>query len=77
MPDARLGRALGALLPRRTAAEAFEPAWEDLRIAYLLRRQRLDSPLGNAVLYVGYVFLAIVVFLDCWRLAIGVRQRRS
>ena len=71
MPDQRLGRVLAKLLPSRTAMDAFEPAWEDLRIAYLVRRQRADSSLGAAVLAVGYLFLSVGVFFDCWRLAIG------
>ena len=71
MPDARLGRTLRALLPRHTASDVFEPAWEDLRVAYLLRRQRIPSTLGRASLYAAYVALAIVLYLDCWRLAIG------
>ena len=74
MPDPRLVRVLSALLPRRVVADAFEPAWEDLRIAYLIRRQRMTSPLGKAVLRLGYLSLIILLFLDCWRIAILVRQ---
>jgi len=70
MPDPRLARALAALLPRRITADAFEPAWEDLRIAYLTRRQRIRSTLGRAALLVAYGCLAVLLFLDCWRLAI-------
>jgi len=43
MPDSRLARALSALLPQRIVADAFEPAWEDLRIPYLTRRRRTKS----------------------------------
>ena len=71
MPDPRLGRVFASLLPDRIASDAFEPAWEDLRIAYLIRRQRAETSLGRAPLYAAYVFLAVVVFLDCWRLALA------
>ncbi|HUQ81383.1 MAG TPA: ABC transporter permease [Gemmatimonadaceae bacterium] len=78
MPDAQLGRMLGVLLPRRIATDAFEPAWEDLRVAYLHRRQRTRSSLGAAVVYAGYVTLSLLLFLDCWRLAIpGLLRRPS
>ena len=77
MPDARLGRALAALLPQRIASEAFEPAWEDLRVAYLRRRHRAGSALGMAVLSGGYGLLAIGLYLDCWRLVIGGALGRS
>ena len=71
MPDPRLGRILASLLPDRIAADVFEPAWEDgTRIAYFIRRQRAESLLGRATIYAGYLFLAVVVFLDCWRLAL-------
>ena len=71
MPDARLGRVLGALLPGRIAADAFEPAYEDLRADFLVRRQDRASTLGVAALFVRYVALAVVLYVDCWRLAIG------
>ena len=70
MPDHRLARALSALLPRRVVADAFEPAWEDLRVSYLIRRQRTKSPLGRALRRGGYLSLTVLLFLDCWRLAI-------
>ena len=70
VPDPRLVRALSALLPRRVVADAFEPAWEDLRVTYLIRRQDITSPLGRAAQRTGYVSLAVLLFLDCWRLAI-------
>ena len=71
MPDPRLARVLASLLPDRITSDAFEPAWEDVRIAYLTRRQRSTSSLGRATLYAGYSFLAVILFLDCWRLAIA------
>src|SRR5215204_1929055 len=77
MPDPRLGRVFASLLPRRITSDAFEPAWEDVRIAYLTRRQRAQSSLGRATLYAGYLFLAVVVFLDCWRLALAGVFRSS
>src|SRR5215217_5409962 len=77
MPDPRLGRVFASLLPRRIASDAFEPAWEDVRIAYLIRRQRVQSSLGMAALYAGYLVLAVVVFLDCWRLALAGVFRSS
>ena len=70
MPDPRLGRVFASLLPGRIASDAFEPAWEDVRIAYLTRRQRSASPLGRATLFARYSFLAVILFLDCWRLAL-------
>src|SRR5215207_4683049 len=77
MPDPRLGRLLASLLPSRTATDAFEPAWEDLRAAYLRRRQQSRSSLGGALLAAGYALLSVVLFLDSWRLAIGGLFRRS
>src|SRR6187549_76213 len=78
MPDPRLGRALSALLPERIVADAFEPAFEDLRLAYLVRRQDSGSSLGRAALYGAFVALAILLFLDCWRLVVaGVFHRRE
>jgi putative ABC transport system permease protein len=78
MPSPRVSRILAALLPRRVVTDAFEPAWEDLRIGYLIRRQRSESTLGRGVLFLGYVVLAVVLFLDCWRLAIvGLASRRD
>ena len=74
MPDPRLARALSALLPKQVVADAFEPAWEDLRIAYLTRRERVKPALGRAALRLGYLSLVVLLFLDCWRLAILVRQ---
>ena len=71
MRDPRLGRVLASLLPSRIATDAFEPAWEDVRIAYLVRRQRVGSSLGGAALFAAYVAMSIVLFLDSWRLAIG------
>jgi putative ABC transport system permease protein len=76
MPDARLGRALAALLPARITADAFEPAWEDLRLVYLTRRRRAESSLGRGMLRAAFAGLAIVLFLDCWRLALGGAFRR-
>ena len=70
MPDPRLVRGLSALLPRRVVADAFEPAWEDLRVTYLIRRQHVTSPLGRAAQRTVYVSLTLLLFLDCWRLAI-------
>jgi len=77
MPDPRLARLLATLLPSGTVTDAFEPAWEDLRIAYLIRRQRATSALSRAALFAGYAVLAVVLFLDCWRLSIGDLIRRS
>ena len=79
MPDPRFARTLSAMLPKRVVADAFEPAWEDLRIAYLVRRQRMTSPLGRAALRVGYSSLVLLLFLDCWRLAVvsWIRRERS
>jgi len=78
MPDPRLGRALSALLPERIVADAFEPAFEDLRLAYLVRRQDSGSSLGRGALYGAFVALAILLFLDCWRLVVaGVFHRRE
>ena len=71
MPDRRLGRLLGALVPSRTAADAFEPAWEDLRFTYLTRRAAAGSALERLGLRVGYTVLALLLLLDCWRLAAG------
>ena len=78
MPESRLGQWLAQLLPARTAADVFEPAWEDLRIAYLTRRERADSSLARAALRVAYTLLAVLLLLDCWRLAIASGfQRRD
>jgi putative ABC transport system permease protein len=78
MPESRLGQWLAQLLPARTAADVFEPAWEDLRIAYLTRRPLADSSLERAALRVGYTLLAVLLLLDCWRLAIASGfQRRD
>jgi predicted permease len=79
MPDPRLARALSALLPKQLVADAFEPAWEDLRIAYLIRRQGMKSALGRTALRVGYLSFMALLFLDCWRLAIvaWIRRERS
>jgi len=77
MPDPRLARVLSTLLPQRIVADAFEPAWEDLRVAYLTRRQCLTSPLGIAALRAGYLSLTVLLFLDCWRLAIVSWIRRE
>src|SRR5215218_6081472 len=77
MPSPRIGRALGALLPERILADAFEPAFADLRVAYLTRRQHTKTALGRGLLVGAYGLLAALLFLDCWRLAIGdmIRQR--
>ena len=77
MRDERLARALTALLPRRVVADAFEPAWEDLRVAYLIRRQPTKSSLGRAAQRAGYLGLTVLLFLDCWRLAIISWIRRE
>jgi predicted permease len=77
MPDPGLGRGLASLLPRRIASEAFEPAWEDVRVAYLIRRQRVGSALGRALLTGAYVVLVMVIYLDCWRLVVGGVFHRS
>jgi len=79
MPDSRLARGLSALLPEQVVADAFEPAWEDLRIVYLVRRQGVRSPLGAAALHACYLSLVFLLFLDCWRLAIvsWIRRERS
>jgi putative ABC transport system permease protein len=76
MPDPRLGRLLAALLPRRTAEDAFEPAWEDLRIAYL-RRAAQARALGRSTLLVGYALAGVALYLDCWRLTLTGPFRRS
>ena len=77
MPDPRLARAFATLLPRRIATDAFEPAWEDLRVAYLTRRQQAGSSLGRSALLAGYVVLALVLFLDCWRLSLADLVHRA
>jgi hypothetical protein len=76
MPSPRIGRALGALLPERILADAFEPAFADLRVAYLTRRQCTRNALGRGLLVGAYTLLAVLLFLDCWRLAIGDMIRR-
>ncbi|HKG95404.1 MAG TPA: ABC transporter permease [Gemmatimonadaceae bacterium] len=63
MPDQRLARFLARLLPERTARDLFEPASEDLRYAYLTGRVR-----GGGA---WYAVRLIVLFLDCWRLALA------
>ena len=70
MPDPRLGKLLGALLPRHTAEDAFEPAWADIRIAYLRRAGGVGA-LGRFALFLGYALAGVVLYLDCWRLALG------
>jgi putative ABC transport system permease protein len=65
MPEPRLAR----FLPRRIAIDAFEPAWADLRISYLLQRQTATSALGRSLAGIAYVALGVALFLDCWRLA--------
>ena len=79
MPDPRLARVLRALLPRQVVVDAFEPAWEDLRVAYLTRRRPMKSALGMAALRTVYLTFTILLFLDCWRLAIvaWIRRERS
>jgi predicted permease len=78
MLDARLRRVLAALVPGRVATDAFEPAWEDLRFAYLTRRMRAGSPTGRVALGVLYVALALLLVLDCWRLAaLNLVRRRD
>jgi len=77
MPDRRLGRLLGALVPSRVAADAFEPAWEDLRFAYLTRRAAAGLGLERVALRAGYTVLALLLLLDCWRLAAGDLFRRQ
>src|SRR5687768_5815397 len=80
MLDPRLGRILAALVPRRTARDAFEPAWEDLRFGYLTRRARAESASGRGTLAVAYLVLAALLVLDCWRLAavnVVRRDRRA
>jgi putative ABC transport system permease protein len=76
MPSPRIGRALGALLLERILADAFEPAFADLRVAYLTRRQHTSTALGRGLLDGAYALLAVLLFLDCWRLAIGDMIRR-
>ena len=78
MPEPRVGRALAACLPRRIRADAFEPAFEDLRRAYLTRLPNAGASLGRGVLFGAYTLFAILLFLDCWRLAAGgVFHRRD
>ena len=77
MPDPRLARTLSGLLPKQVIVDAFEPAWEDLRIAYLIRRQGMKSALGSAALRAGYLGLVVLLFFDCWRLAIVAWIRRE
>ena len=80
MLDVAFGRMLGALLPSRIAADAFEPAWEDLRVSHLRHRQRATSTLGRPALAVAFVALAVALYLDCWRLAVTgpfTRRRES
>jgi predicted permease len=76
MPDPRLGRFLAVLLPRRTADDVFEPAWADLRIEYL-RRRELSGTLGRAGLFLGYALRGVLLCLDCWRLALAELFQRA
>jgi putative ABC transport system permease protein len=77
MPEPRLPRALSALLPHRIAIDAFEPAWADLRIAHLRRRQRMTTSLGRATLAAAFGVASAVLLVDCWRLAIVAACRES
>ena len=71
MPEPRLPRVLSALLPRRVAVDAFEPAWFDLRIAYLRRRQHAGTSLGRGALAIGFAVASAFLLADCWRLALA------
>ncbi|HEX6053872.1 MAG TPA: ABC transporter permease [Gemmatimonadaceae bacterium] len=78
MLDPRLQKVLAALVPGRVATDAFEPAWEDLRFAYLTRRVRLESPVGRIAHGALYLALALLLVFDCWRLAaVNLVRRRD
>jgi predicted permease len=77
MRESRAARLLTRLLPRRIATDAFEPAWEDLRLGYLTNRQQATSSFGAAALRVVFALFVAGLFLDCWRLAIASLLRRD
>src|SRR5262245_55450796 len=65
MPELAL-RVLMRLLPWTTAHDVFEPAAHDLRIEYLLQRSRAHARARAVV----YGLRLLLLFLDCWRIAL-------
>jgi putative ABC transport system permease protein len=62
------GRLLARLLPERVRGDAFEPAQLDLRIAYLMARQRARTRVRRGLLSVHYRLRLLLLFAECWRL---------
>lgn len=71
MPDATYARFLARALPAWIARDAFEPAWCDLHADHV--RRRLE---GRHASEFRHVLRVLLLYLDCWRLAITGFHRR-
>ena len=58
-------------LPRRVRADVFEPARADLRVAHLTSCAGTASRAARGLLAVRNAALILLLFFDCWRVAIA------
>jgi putative ABC transport system permease protein len=66
---------LRRLLPPMVARDIFEPALCDLRVRRLTRRAECSSKVERIVSDGWHLVLLVLLFLDCWRLALADAPR--
>jgi putative ABC transport system permease protein len=69
-------RGLGRALPAWIARDAFEPAWCDLHIDFLHERSLQRGSAARLATDIRHTSRVLLLFLDCWRLAITGFHRR-
>src|SRR5262249_45901635 len=77
MLDSGWARVIARTLPARIRQDIFQPAWHDLLIDHVARRQRCSSPGARAAMHLWFIVRTVILALNCMMIVVAEALRLS